>query len=174
MSTKASTANPTGELDQRYSSPDARATAWADARRLLETAPVYWLTTVRPGGRPHVTPLIAVWHDDAMYFCTGADERKARNIARNAHCILTTGCNRIDEGLDVVVEGTAERVTDDGALRHIAEAYVAKYGEEWRFSVRDGAFAGQEGNVALVFRMAPQRAFGFAKSDAYGQTRWRF
>jgi PPOX class probable F420-dependent enzyme len=174
MPTKTATANPAGVLDRRYSSPDAQPTLWSDARQVLEAAQVYWLTTVRPDGRPHVTPLIAVWHGDALHFCTGADERKARNIAANPHCILTTGCNRINEGTDVVVEGEAARLADGAALKRIADAYATKYGDEWRFDVRDGAFVGQEGNVALVFRVAPRQAFAFAKAERYGQTRWRF
>jgi nitroimidazol reductase NimA-like FMN-containing flavoprotein (pyridoxamine 5'-phosphate oxidase superfamily) len=130
---------------------------------------------VRPDGRPHVTPLISVWLDDALYFCTGPDERKARNLARNAHCVLTTGCN-LEEGLDVVVEGEAVRVTNDAKLRRLAEAYVAKYGEQWRFDVRDGAFVHRtnEESIALVFEVAPIKALGFGKGEVFSQTRWRF
>ena len=43
------------------------------------------------GGRPHVTPLLAIWLDSALCFCTGASERKAKNLALNPHCIRTTG-----------------------------------------------------------------------------------
>ena len=41
------------------------------------------LSTVRADGRPHVTPLVAVWLDGALYFCTGEGEQKERNIRRN-------------------------------------------------------------------------------------------
>ena len=51
---------PVIELDSRFSSEDASATTWADAREQLERAQVYWLSTVRADGRPHVTPLIAL------------------------------------------------------------------------------------------------------------------
>jgi hypothetical protein len=66
-------------LDQRYSDGQATEVPWSDARERLAGAGVYWLSTVRPDGRPHVTPLIAVWLDDALLFCTGPQERKARN-----------------------------------------------------------------------------------------------
>src|SRR5690348_9920311 len=108
--------NPVTELDPRFSSPEATAIAWMTARQHLEKAEIFWLSTVRPDGRPHVTPLIAVLLDDALYFCTGEGERKAKNLAQNAHCILTTGCNFINaEGLDLVIEGEAVRV-NEGAL----------------------------------------------------------
>jgi nitroimidazol reductase NimA-like FMN-containing flavoprotein (pyridoxamine 5'-phosphate oxidase superfamily) len=168
---------PEATLDARYSSENARPTDWNEARKRLEAAAVFWVSTVRPDGRPHVTPLIAVWLDDALYFATGASERKARNLAQNPRAILTTGCNTLDEGLDLVVEGEAQRVTDDGTLRRVAEAYVSKYGNDWRFAVRDGAFHHQgahRGAVALVFELTPRTIFGFGKGDAYSQTRWRF
>ena len=99
-----------------YSHPDAQPTPWSVGREQVISADTFWLTTVRPDGRPHVTPLIAVWHDDALWFCTGPDERKARNLASNPSCVLTTGASDFG-GLDVVLEGVAEPVTDDDELR---------------------------------------------------------
>ncbi len=164
---------PATELDRRYSSPEATATPWEEGRARLAAAELYWISTVRPDGRPHVTPLIAVWVEPALYFCTGPQERKARNLADNPHCTFTTGTNALHEGLDLVLEGRAVQVTDDGVLRRIADAYVAKYGEEWRFEPRDGAFHHSDGGEAWVFEVAPVRAFGFGKG-VYSQTRWRF
>ena len=175
-----STTTP-AELDRRYSSPDATATAWEEARGRLAEAGLYWLATVRPEGGPHVTPLLSVFVDDRAWFATGPHERKAGNIARNPRCALITGCNSLEEGLDVVVEGEAVRVADEDVLRRVADAYVAKYGEVWRFEVRDGAFfhrGSQEHEAAegtaLVFRIEPSKGFGFGKGDVYSQTRWRF
>ena len=95
------------ELDARFSSEGATPTGWGEARGRLEDAKVFWISTVHPAGRPHVTPLIAVLSDGALYFCTGPRERKAKNLALNPHCVLTTGCNSLEEGVDLVVEGHA-------------------------------------------------------------------
>jgi general stress protein 26 len=170
---------PVVELEPRFSSDDATLTAWMEARERLERAEVYWLATVRPDGRPHVTPLLSVWLDGALYFCTGPDERKAKNLARNPHCILATGCNALDEGLDLVVEGDVVRVTDEAWLRRIADAYESKYGSDWRFAVRDGALYHDPGSPrdtgkALVYEVAPSTVFGFGKGELFSQTRWRF
>jgi general stress protein 26 len=168
---------PTAELDARFSSEGARPTAWPEARKQLEGAELYWLTTVRTDGRPHVTPLIAVWLGGAMHFCTGASEQKAKNLEHNRHCILTTGRNSLTEGLDLVVEGDAVRVTDEAKLRKIAAAYESKYGRKWHFDVRDRAFVHEDGgkeHVALVFEVNPAKALGFRKGEPYSQTRWRF
>ena len=100
---------PTAELDPRFSDPNATPTPWPKAREELKRAKAYWLSTVRPDGRPHVTTVAAVWVDDALHFTTGRTERKAKNLAENARCVITTGTNAF-EGLDVVVEGEAVRV----------------------------------------------------------------
>ena len=74
---------PVPELDERFSDPGAEATPWATTREVLEAAQLSWVTTVRADGRPHVTPLVPVWLDDALHFCTGPDEQKAVNLAHN-------------------------------------------------------------------------------------------
>ena len=89
---------------------------------------------------PHLTPLVAVWLDGALYFCTGAGEQKAVNLRGNPHVLLLTGCHRWDEGLDVVAEGDAVQVTDEALLTRLAQAWAGKWDGQWQFQVRDGAF----------------------------------
>jgi hypothetical protein len=108
----------------------------------LAAAEIYWLCTVRPEGRPHVTPLIAVWQDGALVFCTGVDECKASNLAANPACTLTTGTNALNDGTDLVVEGSAIRVTDSDRLHAVSDAYGPKYGSDWHFKVADDALLG--------------------------------
>src|SRR5579862_6495875 len=118
---------PVTTLDERFSDEHAVATSWAETRRALEGAELFWISTVRADGRPHVTPLVAVWLDDAIYFATGPAEQKALNLRGNPHVILTTGCNRWDAGLDVVVEGNAAPVSDDSVLGGLAQAWGRKW-----------------------------------------------
>lgn len=68
-----------------------------------------------------------MWRDGALYFCTGPGEQKALNLRANDQCVLTTGTNRWKAGLDVVVEGRAEQVTDDEMLRALAAMWKMKY-----------------------------------------------
>jgi nitroimidazol reductase NimA-like FMN-containing flavoprotein (pyridoxamine 5'-phosphate oxidase superfamily) len=158
-----------------YSSPGAEATPWALAAAVLTRAELFWLSTVRPDGRPHVTPLLAVWHADALYFTTGDQERKAQNLRANPRCVGTTGTNTLD-GLDVVVEGTASHVTGPAERAALADAYEAKYGSH--FTSPDGTWYGladaiRSGDV-LLYRIDPAVVFAFGKGGVSSQTRYRF
>ncbi|MFF7013667.1 MULTISPECIES: pyridoxamine 5'-phosphate oxidase family protein [Streptomyces] len=169
-----STTPPATELHAGYSSEGATARPWSETAAVLTDAPLYWLSTVRPDGRPHVTPLIGVWAQGALHFCTGPAERKARNLAANPEVVLTTGANALDSGFDVVVEGRADRVTDHARLTALAREWEAKYGADWHFDVEDGSFVQPEAGAAQVFAVHPRTVFGFGKGDPYSQTRYRF
>ena len=162
-----------GKIDKRFSDPEAKPTPWADALGVLERAELYWFTTVRRDGRPHVTPLIGVVADERVYFCTGLDEQKGRNLEHNDSVALTTGNNSWASGLDIVVEGKAVRVADDAVLRQLADAWETKYGSEWHWDVADGMFRHADGGGAAVFRVEPTKVLAFAK-DPHGQTTFRF
>src|ERR1035437_8086821 len=85
------------------------------------------------GRRPHVTPLVAVWFQGALYFSTGPAEQKAVNLRSHPQVILMAGSGRWEEGLDVVVEGDAVQVTDDAVLRSLAQAWTEKWDGRWQF-----------------------------------------
>jgi nitroimidazol reductase NimA-like FMN-containing flavoprotein (pyridoxamine 5'-phosphate oxidase superfamily) len=167
-----------GVVDRRFSEPAAEPSTWREVGEVLAGAGTYWLTTVRADGRPHVTPLIAVWHQEALYFCTGEGEQKARNLAARPEVVLATGGSALKDGLDVVVEGTAVRVAGRARLAELAAAWVAKYGEEWRFDPVDDGFvhaggSGAELGPVPVFEVAPAKVLAFRKGGTYAQTRFR-
>jgi general stress protein 26 len=163
---------PTPAIDTRFSDPESGPTPWPEAAAALERAELYWLTTVRADGRPHVTPLIGVVDDGAVHFCTCLREQKFRNLEHGPQVALTTGCNAWAEGLDVVVEGTAVRIGDRDVLQRLADADEAKYGSVWHFDVGDGVF-GEGERAAAVFRIEPAKVMAFAK-EPHGQTTYRF
>lgn len=162
--------DPITTLDARFSDPDAAPTTWQQAREVLENAQITWLTTVRADGRPHVTPLVAVWLDGALHFCTGPEEQKAVNLAVNPNVVLTTGTSAWDTGLDVMVEGPAVRVTEPAELERLAAAWRTKWAGEWRYEVGDGAFRNDVGGTALVFAVDPTKVLAFGKGT-YTHTR---
>lgn len=164
---------PVTEIDARFSDPGAGATEWSEARHAIETAELFWICTVRADGRPHLTPLVAVWLDGVLYFCTGETEQKFINLQSNPHVLLVTGCNTWDRGLDVAVEGTAVAITDEAKLKRLAELWAAKWDGQWQWDVYDGAFRHEDGSAALVFAVAPSKVLSFAKGE-FKHTRHRF
>lgn len=164
---------PDTTLDARFSDPAATAAGWDETRRALEDAQLSWICTVRADGRPHLTPLVAVWLDGALYFSTGAGEQKAVNLRGNPHVLLLTGCHRWDDGLDVVAEGDAVQVTDEALLTRLAAEWARKWDGQWQYEVRDGAFWHPGGGSAQVFEVRPAKVLTFAKGR-FGQTRHRF
>jgi len=167
---------PSTKVDARYSEPDSVGTSWDVARSVLESAELFWFTTVRDDGRPHVTPLVAVWLEDALYVCTGDLEQKTVNLRSNTHVALTTGCNDWDKGVDVVVEGEAVRVTDRQELERAAKVWTEKWDGRWDYVVADDCFHHPgEGTpeAVLVFRVTPTKVLAFAKGS-FSHTRHTF
>jgi general stress protein 26 len=163
---------PTATLHEEFSGPGATARPWAEVLDVLSKSEMFWLSTVRRDGRPHVTPLPAIWLDGALHICTGAEEQKAKNLESEPRCILTTGTNEFRSGLDVVVEGTAVRVTDEAKLTRLAALWKSKL--DWSFEVGDGAFRDPDGRHGLVFGVRPTKVLAFGKGEPYSQTRYRF
>jgi predicted pyridoxine 5'-phosphate oxidase superfamily flavin-nucleotide-binding protein len=163
---------PISELNTAFSSPEAAALPWPEIERALTTAEMFWISTVRADGRPHVTPIPAVWSDGALHVCTGDQEQKARNLDHDPRCVLTTGTPSIDSGLDVVVEGAAERVTDRKRLAVLAALWKERL--NWDFQVGEDAFTDGGGRNGLVFAVVPAKILAFGKGEPYSQTRYRF
>lgn len=167
---------PVTALDQRYSGSEAVAVSWDRTRSVLESAELFWVSTVRADGRPHVTPVVAVWTGGTLCFSTGAEEQKYANLRANQHVALTTGCNSWDHGLDVVVEGPASHVTDEATLTLIASAFATKWEGRWKYAVRDGRFYNADfgDHPSEVFAVTPTKVFAHAKGDPFGATTHRF
>jgi nitroimidazol reductase NimA-like FMN-containing flavoprotein (pyridoxamine 5'-phosphate oxidase superfamily) len=149
------------------------AAPWSLARERLAAGGTYWLSTVCPDGAPHAVPVLAVWADETLYVCAGEASRKARNLAHDPRCVLTTGT----ADMDLVVEGTAERIGDETELHRVARAYADKY--DWPVTVRDGAFYAEGAPTAgpppyHVYAIRPSAVFGFGTDETTPSTRWRF
>jgi len=73
-----------GKLDTNFSEA-TEAVGWRQVSDALAAAELYWLTTVRKDGRPHITPLIGAWVDDGFVFCTrtrGTEGAESRGFHR--------------------------------------------------------------------------------------------
>ena len=137
---------------------------WAEAERRLDAAHDFWCATVWPDGRPHVMPVWGVRLEGRLWFSSGLRSRKARNLAREPRCTLTTD----DARNPVVVEGVAEQVTDRGGIEAFVDAVNAKYGGGVSVEFLDPAVNG-------TFAVTPLRVFAISEDDFAGSpTRWTF
>jgi hypothetical protein len=109
-------------------------------------------------------PVWGVWRGDRLWFSSGLGSRKARNLAADPRCTMTT-----DDARDpVVLEGVAERTTDPGAIADFVAAVNAKYDAGVTVDFQDPAVNG-------TFAVRPVRAFALSGADFPGSpTRWRF
>ncbi len=132
--------------------------SWAVAR--MRKTRNCWLSTVRPGPRPHAMPIWGVWHEGAFYFSTGRRSVKARNLARNPRCVVCFD----DRRQQLVLEGAARRVTSRARIRAAGVPYRKKY-----------ALA-LDPKLGPVFAVRPRRAFAFTEDAHFYSTatRWRF
>jgi general stress protein 26 len=164
-------ADPVGHRVAQFSEDQAPPVRWSQVTELLGQSEMFWLSTTRTDGRPHVAPLPAVWHDGRLHFCTGADEQKARNIAYDPRCAITTGTNEFRSGTDVVVEGQAVRVTGRVRLHELADLWLAQY--DWPFTATEDGFLDDDadGHPAAVYEIQASKVLVFTKQP-YSQTRF--
>lgn len=137
---------------------------WSWARERLERSHDYWVATTRPDGRPHVMPVWGVFVDGEFWFSSSRKSRKARNLAANSACAITT-----DNAYEpVVIEGTAEVVQDSTGIGGFVTAINAKYKTDYSIDFFNPA-------ENACFRVRPSWAFGLLESDFTGSpTRWVF
>jgi len=130
-----------------------------------------WLTTINPDGSPHVMPLGVGSVNGSWYFSSGPGTRKSRNLARDPRCVVSVATHPFD----LVVEGTAERVTDQAELQAVADRYVV---EGWPASVADGALTAEFSAPSAgpppwyVYRVVPTTVFALGTSEPYGAARF--
>jgi hypothetical protein len=147
------------------SSDTASLKPWSWALERLQNSHNYWIATSRLDGRPHLMLVWGVWWQDAFWFSTGSRTRKARNLAGNPHCAI--GTEKADEA--VVLEGTAQEVSDRSVWKELIAIYNRKYGGDL------GPLL--ESSGSLIFRVTPQTVFGqdeHAENFTEAVTRWTF
>ncbi|WP_328614874.1 TIGR03618 family F420-dependent PPOX class oxidoreductase [Amycolatopsis sp. NBC_00348] len=136
--------------------------SWADER--LRASHDFWLATVTPAGRPHLMPVWAVWTGEVMWFSSSLRSVKARNVAAGSAVSIATD----DPYEPVVVEGTAEVVTDPAALREFLDAMNAKYRTSYEEDFLEPA-----ANASM--RLRPEKVIGLREKDFTNTpTRWTF
>lgn len=90
------------DLPEGYGNPD-KTLGWEEVRKELEAAQTYWVTSVRPNGRPHIVPRDGIWLDDSWYYGGSPTTIHNRNVERNPAVVMHIG-----DGLKaIIVEGNS-------------------------------------------------------------------
>lgn len=130
-----------------------------------------WLTTINPDGSPHVTPVGVVALNGTWYFTSGPRTHKSRNLARDPRCVASIATHPFD----IVVEGSAARVTDAAELTSVAEAFA---NERWPAEVAGDAltapYMAPSGGPPpwAVYRIKPTTVFAFSTTESGGATKF--
>lgn len=151
---------------------------WARATKQLDdTSPdqyrTCWLATTDPDGRAHLAGVGALWVNDKMYFTSGPRARKSRNVAANPRVAMSVSLG----DLDLVIEGTATKVTDEATVADLAERYRAQgWPAKAEGTVITAEFSAPSAGPSPweLYVIEPETAYGVASAEPYGATRWRF
>ena len=167
---------PVTKLDQRYSGAAAVATTWDETRQALEDAELFWVSTVRADGRPHVTPVVGAWCDGAMWFTTGTEEQKYLNLTRQSAGGADHRLQQLGPRAGRGGGGRGPSRHRRGRAQRAAKAFAVKWQGAWQFAVRDGRFynGGSEDWPCEVFSVTPARVFAHKKGEPFGATTHRF
>lgn len=149
--------------------------AWSTAQQKFAEGGWFWLSTVRPDGRPHCVPVFAAWAVPVFYVASNDRARKSRNLDVEGRCVLTK-----DAGdLHLVVEGTARHAWDDSTLTRASRAFAEVY--EWPTRVGESELDADYGAPTSggppyqVFEVTPNKAFAFpTDGESSTPTRWTF
>jgi PPOX class probable F420-dependent enzyme len=96
---------------------------WSKIDHFLRAFRSIWLSTTRPDGRPHAVPVWYIWDGRDLYFISGRNLQKSRNLAQQPWIVVHAG-----DGDDVIIlEGSVEIVTDHTELLQVDDAYRTKY-----------------------------------------------
>ena len=133
----------------------------------------WFLSTVRRDGRPHAAGVGALWHDGDLYFTSGPGTQKSHDLAANPASTVSVHL----DGIDLVFEGEASRVTDPDTLEKIASLYRDG---GWPVEVEGDAFTAPFSAPSAgpppwyLYRLDFDKVFGVATTEPNGATRWRF
>lgn len=134
---------------------------WAPLRQRLVESKHYWLSTVRPDGRPHSIPRWGVWLDDHLYYDGSPATRHARNAEANPACTLT-----LEDGVRaLIVEGRSDATRADAELGNRLAAAFMKYHDDG-YSPAADAWSGDDGGGLRVFTPSMALAWTAFPTDA--------
>ena len=112
----------------------------------LRTDRNVWLTTLRPDGSPHVTPIWFVWDARAFWMCTTTTSAKVRNLRADPRVALALQ----DGDRPVVAQGEAIL-----HARPFPDPVVAAFRERFDWDIT--AVDDPDGDYGVLVEVVPAR-----------------
>lgn len=159
----------TSSVDARRSRPSTETSygipenqegmlTWDFVTEAMSDDQFYWVTTIRPDGKPHVRPTWGVWVDGTFYCGGGERTRWVKNLSATPDIVV----HREDAEEVVIIEGHAERIDDETGDETLLERIDSAY--EQKYDVRHGT---------PFYAARPDVIFAWSDFPA-DATRWEF
>lgn len=134
---------------------------WSHVSEQMVPAMHYWICTVGPDQRPHVTPVDGLWLNDKLYFGGSPQTRRNRDLANNPAASV-----HLDSSDNVVILHGNVYLETPGheAAIQLSKASTAKYGY---------APGPEEYQSSGVYVFHPRTVFAW-KQFPKDVTRWQF
>lgn len=143
-------------LPEGYGLPESTdgLLAWEQVEPRLRDSQHYWLSSVRPDGRPHAVPRWGVWLDGRFWYDGAPTTRHTRNVEDPAVTLT------LESGTEVVIvegESHATRADPDDLGPRLSAAF-GKYAESG-YTPGPDSWAGEDGGGLRV--ITPHRVLAW-------------
>jgi hypothetical protein len=121
---------------------------WTTIDARLRNEMHFWLSTVRPDGRPHVVPRWGAWLDGKLYYDGAPTTVHARNAELNPNCTMSVG-----NGAEaIILEGQSvkSKPMDVAAAAPLRAEITRKYGEHG-YTPEEGSWSDESAGGLRIF-----------------------
>ena len=135
---------------------EAGLLGWDFVQNEMKDAKNYWLSTIKPDGRPHAIPIWGSWINDGFYFGGGSETQNRKNLAENPYIVVHS-----ESGTKVVIiEGKVSIENNEILIKEIKKDYMRKYNLD---------------HPSPFYRVNKTKVLCWDMSDYAGTpTRWKF
>ncbi len=143
----------------------------------LASAPILWLSTTRPDGRPHIVPTWFDWDGEAIMLFAKPDAQKVRNVRHQSSVMIALGRAEANfavellEGEAVIVDSPGEPA---GAAGPTARRPSSRFARKYRSALAEAGYTMETFAAAypLVVRIRLTRLLDWgARGTAYAAER---
>jgi hypothetical protein len=164
--------DPTTTLNAPFSAPGATATSWDDARRMFETAELFWIAAVRTG-RPHIAPAPRPLAGRCAALLDRRERAEGSQSAWQLERHPLDGLQPVGRWYGRCPRRPGSPSDRSRTLQRLAEAWTHKWDGSCNYAPGPEGFKDDGNGSVLVFSIRPDKVFAFAKGN-FSHTRHEF